>query len=64
MATTAAPEPSRRNAIHGLVRWLTWDLGAQSAVVVALECALPPQPGYEWALPLRISYELSDGGLI
>ncbi len=56
-------EPSRGNAIHGLVRWLAWRVVDQGTSSVTLECALRPQPGYEWSLLMRISYRLSDSGL-
>jgi aldose 1-epimerase len=55
-------EPSRGNAIHGLVRWLAWALVEQSAERLVLECQLRPQPGYEWALALRVEYALGPQG--
>ena len=59
----ALNEPSRGNAIHGLVRWLRWSAIAQEPSSLTLECGLPPQPGYEWSLLLRVTYGLSDAGL-
>jgi aldose 1-epimerase len=56
-------EPSRQNAIHGLVRWLDWNPVAHDATSVSLACSLRPQPGYEWQLELVVRYALGDGGL-
>jgi len=51
------------NAIHGLVRWARWTVAEREPQRVALEHVLHPQPGYPFALALRIEYSLSDGGL-
>ena len=59
----ALDEPSRHDAIHGIVRWLEWSTLAQAAASVSLGCALHPQPGYEWNLDLRITYALAEDGL-
>lgn len=56
-------EPSRHDAIHGLVRWSDWDLVEHTGSAVLLACAVRPQPGYEWALRLQVSYRLDDAGL-
>lgn len=56
-------EPSRHNAIHGLVRWLDWSVLAHEPNQVALSCAVRPQPGYEWQLDLQITYTLDTAGL-
>ncbi len=56
-------EPSRGNAIHGLVRWLDWSLVAQAHTSVTMSCAVRPQPGYEWRLDLEVTYALDDAGL-
>jgi len=57
-------EPDRHNAIHGLVRWLCWDLVEHTEARAALSCELAPQPAYPWRLRLEVSYELDDGGLV
>ncbi len=59
----ALDEPSRHDAIHGLVRWLEWSTLAHDTASVTLGCALYPQPGYEWRLGLAVTYALGDGGL-
>lgn len=56
-------EPSRGDAIHGLVRWLEWDVVDHAGSAVTLMCAVRPQPGYEWALDLQVGYHLDGAGL-
>lgn len=56
-------EPEKRNAIHGLVRWSTWTVGARSRDRVVMEYTLRPQPGYPFTVELSIEYALSDRGL-
>jgi aldose 1-epimerase len=56
-------EPARQNAIHGLVRWSHWSIAERAADRVAFEHVLYPQPGYPFALELRVEYSLSDEGL-
>ena len=59
----ALDEPGSQNAIHGLVRWLPWQIASKSADAVVLTCALPPQPGYPWRLDLEVGYSLDATGL-
>jgi aldose 1-epimerase len=59
----ALTEPPRGNAIHGLTRWTHWRAVERAAHRVVLEHALDPQPGYPFALALRLEYELTDSGL-
>lgn len=56
-------EPSRQDAIHGLVRWLEWTLADRGDSSVSLTCAVRPQPGYEWQLELAMHYRVDEGGL-
>jgi len=56
-------EVERTTAIHGLVRWLNWHPVEHSEARVALEHVLHPQPGYPFALALRVEYALGDDGL-
>jgi aldose 1-epimerase len=51
------------NAIHGLVRWASWTVAERAEERVVLEHLLHPQPGYPFALALRIEYSLADDGL-
>lgn len=57
-------EPRLGNAIHGLVRWLPWQLEAHAQNVVTLRCPLRPTPGYPWCLDLRVEYRLRRDGLV
>jgi len=50
-------------AIHGLVRWASWRAVERGASRVALEHVLHPQPGYPFALRLRVEYALGTDGL-
>jgi aldose 1-epimerase len=52
-----------RSAIHGLVRWVGWSVVDRNDRTVVLEHDLRPQPGYPFALALRIEYTVSAGGL-
>ncbi len=62
-AQAAWDEPARRNAIHGLVRWMPWRLESRAQNVVTLGCRLHPQPAYPWAVQLFIEYRLGRDGL-
>jgi aldose 1-epimerase len=59
----ALNEPQRANAIHGLVRWLSWVPREHEAHRVVVGQALHPQSGYPFALDVEIEYELTSGGL-
>jgi aldose 1-epimerase len=50
-------------AIHGLVRWAGWRLERRDEHAVTLAHDLHPQPGYPFALALRVDYSLSADGL-
>ena len=56
-------EPQLGNAIHGLVRGVTWNLVAQEPERALLDYVLEPQPGYPFTLALSIEYVLSAVGL-
>jgi aldose 1-epimerase len=56
-------EPERRNAMHGLVRWVAWTASVRKTHRVVLEYLLHPQPGYPFSLSLGIEYALLDSGL-
>ena len=59
----ALSEVANRNAIHGLVRWASWSVRERAPDGVVMEHRLPPQPGYPFALELRIGYTLTEQGL-
>ena len=56
-------EPEKGNAIHGLVRWVAWSVRERETDRVVMTHTLHPQPGYPFALWLRIEYSLSEAGL-
>ena len=62
-AQAALDEPERHNAIHGLVRWLAWQVASRAQNVLAMRCVVEPQPGYPWRLGLVVEYRLGRDGL-
>ena len=57
-------EPVRDNAIHGLTRWASWRITAQTGDHVELGLDLLGRTGYPFCLELRAGYRLSaDSGL-
>lgn len=56
-------EPARHNAIHGLVRWATWEVAERSAARVVLRHRLYPRPGYPFVLDCEVEYGLDADGL-
>jgi aldose 1-epimerase len=59
----ALTEPTLGNAIHGLVRWASWEADPFSAARLLMRHRLYPQDGYPFCLDLELAYELSDRGL-
>jgi aldose 1-epimerase len=59
----ALSEPAGRTAIHGLTRWVSWSLLESTDTRARWGHWLPPQPGYPFALRLRVSYDLGPTGL-
>ncbi len=59
----ALSEPGLHNAIHGLVRWSSWELLESAVSRLRLGHVLWPQPGYPFTLVLEVEYELTDAGL-
>jgi aldose 1-epimerase len=62
-AQAALDEPERRNAIHGLVRWLPWTLQTRHQNQISLRLQLHPSPGYPFSLLLQLEYHLGRQGL-
>lgn len=56
-------EPSLHNAIHGLVRWVSWQPVERAENSITMEHILHPQPGYPWRLLLHTRYALEEDGL-
>jgi aldose 1-epimerase len=59
----ALTEPERGNAIHGLLRWRSWQALERSADRVVMGTRLHPTPGYPFSLDVRIDYLLDADGL-
>jgi aldose 1-epimerase len=59
----ALTEPEQYNAIHGLVRWMSWSVVARDASSVTVGCTSYPQPGYPWAMEVRNAWSLGDDGV-
>ncbi len=62
-AQAALDEPERRNAIHGLVRWLPWTLQTRHQNELSLRLQLHPSPGYPFSLLLEMEYHVGREGL-
>src|SRR4051812_38791412 len=56
----AIDEHVTQSAIHGLVRWVPWSAVEREGHRVAVAYDLHPQPGYPFALALRLEYALSE----
>ncbi|WP_109508921.1 aldose 1-epimerase family protein [Nocardioides speluncae] len=56
-------EPARKNASHGLVRWVAWTVEEHTENSVSLMYRLMAQSGYPWTLDLHVLYDLSADGL-
>lgn len=59
----ALTEPTARNAIHGLVRWVAWTVAEHDQGRLLMTHALHAQPGYPFPLALALEYALTDDGL-
>lgn len=56
-------EPEKGNAIHGLMRWRSWQVADRDPGRVVMAARLRPMQGYPFALDLRVAYTLDDEGL-
>ncbi len=56
-------EPEKGNAIHGLLRWMSWQVVEEQEDRVLLGVTLWPQPGYPFHLHVRVEYTLEATGL-
>lgn len=57
-------EPESGNAIHGLLRWMSWQVLEREEHRVLLGATLWPQPGYPFHLDVRVGYVLGADGLM
>jgi len=56
-------EPTRQNAIHGLLRFTAYHLVESAPGSVTLGATVNPQHGYPFILDTEVTYELQDDGL-
>ncbi len=56
-------EPSKHNAIHGLLRWRNWTCREHDNDHVTMGIVLRPMMGYPFTLDVTVDYRLSDDGL-
>jgi aldose 1-epimerase len=56
-------EVARANAIHGLVRWRSWQLVDRAEDRVTLAVTIFPMPGYPFTLRVEVAYRLGARGL-
>lgn len=59
----ALTEPSQQNAIHGLARWSAWRPLEHTETHLTLEHTIHAQPGYPFAVLVRLDYDLGPTGL-
>lgn len=59
----AISEPKTGNAIHGLVRWCSWEPLEVAGDRVRLGYRLMAQTGYPWTLDITADYAVGPGGL-
>jgi aldose 1-epimerase len=56
-------EPEQGNAIHGLARFLAWEIAEVAPDRARLRMFVPPQPGYPFALEIEVEHILDAHGL-
>lgn len=56
-------EPEKHNAIHGFLRWRSWQAVEHTADHVVMATTLYPLKGYPFALDVQVDYRLSEDGL-
>lgn len=59
----ALNEPTRHNAIHGLLRYTPWTVVEHAESTVVLHAMIAAQPGWPVPLLTSIGYSLDDSGL-
>lgn len=60
----ALTEPTKHNAIHGLLRWRPWRAKERQPDRVVMTARLLPMTGYPFALEAEVDYSVSDDGLV
>lgn len=56
-------EPAKGNAIHGFLRFESWEVVRRTTRDLELRHVLRPRPGYPFSLAVELSYRLSENGL-
>jgi aldose 1-epimerase len=59
----ALTEPDKGNAIHGFLRWRSWQAREHTDSRVVMGTRLHPLKGYPFVLDVEIAYQLGDDGL-
>lgn len=59
----ALTEPSKRNAIHGFLRWRPWRAVAHEAARVVMAARIHPRSGYPFTVDVQVEYSLGADGL-
>lgn len=59
----AQTEPTKRNAIHGFLRWRSWQATERAPERVVMGTTIHPLEGYPFALEVSLAYELGEAGL-
>ncbi|MDQ6837163.1 MAG: aldose 1-epimerase family protein [Actinomycetota bacterium] len=59
----ALTEPDKHNAIHGFLRWRSWQSIEREEHRVVMGTWLRPLQGFPFALKVTVAYELGDAGL-
>jgi aldose 1-epimerase len=57
-------EPEKGNAIHGLARWLAWDVLVEEEARAVLGTLVAPQAGYPYALRVEVEVTVKDAGVV
>jgi len=56
-------EPSKRNAVHGFARWMTWHVEHHEPSRAVLSLVMYPRQGYPFVLRVELDYRVSGGGV-
>ena len=56
-------EPEKHNAIHGFLRWRSWNAVDRGPDFVTMAIRLHPMSGYPFTLDVSARYQLGDDGL-
>ncbi|MGA7703595.1 MAG: aldose 1-epimerase family protein [Solirubrobacteraceae bacterium] len=59
----ALSEPTKHDAIHGLLRWRPWRCLEREPSRVVMGARLHPSPGYPFMLDVSVDYSLNEAGL-